>query len=128
MHTDSNGKIMGGSGGHSDTAAGAKLAMIIAPLSRARLPIVKDRVFCVSTPGRTIDVLVTQKGVAVNPARKELAERLKDAGIKVADIHDLKAEAEKLCGVPAALEKGEREVAEVIYRDGNKIDSIYQVK
>ena len=102
--------------------------MIIAPLSRARLPIVKDRVFCVSTPGRTIDVLVTQKGVAVNPARKELAERLKDAGIKVADIHDLKAEAEKLCGVPAALEKGEREVAEVIYRDGNKIDSIYQVK
>ena len=40
VHTDSNGRIMGGSGGHSDTAAGAKLAMIIAPLSRARLPIV----------------------------------------------------------------------------------------
>lgn len=128
VHTDSNGKIMGGSGGHSDTAAGAKLSMIIAPLSRARLPIVKDRVFCISTPGKTIDVLVTQKGVAVNPARKELAERLKDAGIKVADIHDLKAEAEKLCGVPAGLEKGEREIAEIIYRDGSKIDSIYQVK
>lgn len=67
VHTDSDGRIMGGSGGHSDTAAGAKLAMIIAPLSRARLPIVTDRVNCISTPGSTIDVLVTQKGVAVNP-------------------------------------------------------------
>ena len=51
VHTDSNGFIMGGSGGHSDTAAGAKLAMIIAPLFRARLPIVTEHVHCVSTPG-----------------------------------------------------------------------------
>ena len=36
VHTDSNGYIIGGSGGHSDTAAGAKLAMIVAPLYRAR--------------------------------------------------------------------------------------------
>ena len=63
---------MGGSGGHSDTAAGAKLAMIIAPLFRARLPIVTERVRCISTPGRDVDVLVTQRGVAVNPRRAEL--------------------------------------------------------
>ena len=50
VHTDSNGCIMGGSGGHSDTAAGAKLTMIIAPMFRARLPIVTDRVTCISTP------------------------------------------------------------------------------
>ncbi|MBR4954866.1 MAG: citrate lyase subunit alpha, partial [Clostridia bacterium] len=62
VHTDSNGYIMGGSGGHSDTAAGAKLAMIIAPLFRARLPIVTDRVNCISTPGQDVDVLVTQAG------------------------------------------------------------------
>ena len=66
VHTDSNGFIMGGSGGHSDTAAGAKLAIIIAPLTRARLPLVVDRCLCVSTPGRTIDVVVTQRGIAVN--------------------------------------------------------------
>ena len=59
VHTDSNGYIMGGSGGHSDTAAGAKLSMIIAPMFRARLPIVTDHVTCVSTPGKDIDVLVT---------------------------------------------------------------------
>ena len=128
VHTNSNGKIMGGSGGHSDTAAGAKLAMIIAPLSRARLPIVTDHVFCKSTPGSTIDVLVTQKGVAVNPARPELAQQLKDGGIKVVDIFELKEAAEKLCGMPKPLVKGDRVLADIIYRDGTLLDRIYNVR
>ena len=127
VHTDSNGYIMGGSGGHSDTAAGAKLAMIIAPLQRARLPIVTDHVTCVSTPGSTIDVLVTQKGVAVNPAQKELAQRLKDAGLPVLDIRELKEIAEKITGTPKKLPKGDRVVADVIYRDGTHLDYIYNV-
>lgn len=127
VHTDSNGRIMGGSGGHSDTAAGAKLAMIIAPLSRARLPIVTDRVTCISTPGSSIDVLVTQKGVAVNPKNAELRDRLIVAGIKVMDIRELKALAESVSGVPEKPVFGERIVADVIYRDGTVIDHIYQV-
>ena len=127
VHTDSNGRIMGGSGGHSDTAAGAKLAMIIAPLSRARLPIGTDRVTCISTPGSSIDVLVTQKGVAVNPKNAELRDRLIAAGIKVMDIRELKALAESVSGVPEKPVFGERIVADVIYRDGTVIDHIYQV-
>ena len=128
VHTDSNGQIMGGSGGHSDTAAGAKLAMIIAPLSRARLPIVTDRVTCISTPGSTIDVLVTQKGVAVNPKNLELRNRLVSAGIKVLDICELKEIAERTTGVPGKPALGERIVANVIYRDGTVIDTIREVR
>ena len=127
VHTDSSGSIMGGSGGHSDTAAGAKLAMIIAPLSRARLPIVTDRVTCVSTPGSTVDVLVTQKGVAVNPAKPELRQRLVDAGVNVKDIHELKALAERISGVPGKPAHGERTIAKVIYRDGTPLDEIKSV-
>ncbi len=127
VHTDSSGYIMGGSGGHSDTAAGAKLSMIIAPLFRARLPIVTDHVSCISTPGRDIDVLVTQRGVAVNPKNQELMLRLKDAGLNVMDIQQLKAVAERITGKPGHLTRGERKVAEVIYRDGTVIDSIYSV-
>ena len=127
VHTDSNGRIMGGSGGHSDTAAGAKLAMIIAPLSRARLPIVTDHVTCISTPGSTIDVLVTQKGVAVNPKDRELHDRLVSAGIKVMDIRELKALAESISGVPEKPRFGDRIVADVIYRDGTVIDHIREV-
>lgn len=82
VHTDSNGYIMGGSGGHCDTAAGAKLAIIIAPLTRARLPLVVDRCLCISTPGKTVDVVVTQRGIAVNTEggkNVELKEKLKEA-------------------------------------------------
>ena len=128
VHTDSNGCIMGGSGGHSDTAAGAKLSMIIAPLSRARLPIVTDRVTCISTPGSTIDVLVTQKGVAVNPNNPELALRLRDAGVKVRDIFELKELAERTSGVPDKPRLSDRIVADVIYRDGTLIDRIRGVQ
>ena len=127
VHTDSNGYIMGGSGGHSDTAAGSKLAMIIAPMFRARMPIVTDKVTCISTPGRDIDVLVTQGGIAVNPKNSELMYRLKDAGLPVIDIHELKEKTERITGAPKAPKFGDRAVAEVIYRDGTKLDTIYNV-
>ena len=128
VHTDSNGSIMGGSGGHSDTAAGAKLAMIIAPLSRARLPIVTDKVQCISTPGKTIDVLVTQRGGAVNPNQTELKRALQAAKLPVCDIEELKARAEAICGAPKAVRHGNKVVANVIYRDGTVIDQLYNVE
>ena len=127
VHTDSNGYIMGGSGGHSDTAAGAKLTMIVAPLYRARLPIVTDRVTTVSTPGSTVDVLVTQRGIAVNPQRKALENDLKAAGLPVVPIEELKAAAERVTGKPKPLARGKRVVGEVEYRDGRVIDRIYSV-
>lgn len=127
VHTDSNGYIMGGSGGHSDTAAGAKLSMIIAPMFRARLPIVTDHVNCISTPGKDIDVLVTQGGIAVNPRREDLRERLCAAGLPVIDIHDLKAKTEKITGTPEKLVKGDKVVANIIGRNGDLLDRIYNV-
>ena len=128
VHTDSNGYIMGGSGGHSDTAAGAKLSMIIAPMFRARMPIVTDHVTCVSTPGKDIDVLVTQGGIAVNPKNVELTANLKAAGLPVIDIHELKEKTERITGKPAKLPKGDRVVAEVISRYGDLQDQIFSVK
>ena len=127
VHTDSNGYIMGGSGGHSDTAAGSKLSMIIAPMFRARLPIVTDHVTCVSTPGQDIDVLVTQGGIAVNPKNVELKRNLQAAGLPIIDIAELKEKTERITGKPAPLPKGDRVVAQVIGRNGNILDEIYSV-
>lgn len=127
VHTNSQGEIMGGSGGHSDTAAGAKLAMIIAPLVRARLPLVVDQISCVSTPGNTIDCLVTQYGIAVNPSQKELELRLKDARLPVLPIEELQRKAESLCGKPQAPTKDGRIVAKVRYRTGEIISEIKEV-
>ena len=127
VHTDSNGFIMGGSGGHSDTAAGAALSMIIAPMFRARMPIVVDRVTCVSTPGKDIDVLVTQGGIAVNPRRDDLRARLQDAGLPVVDIRELKEKTEQITGRPRPAPAGDRVVAQIISREGCPMDSIYSV-
>ncbi|MGM9638258.1 MAG: citrate lyase subunit alpha [Butyricicoccaceae bacterium] len=131
VHTDSNGYIMGGSGGHSDTAAGAKLAIIIAPLTRARLPLVVDHCLCTSTPGSTIDVVVTQRGIAVNTKygkNQELKEKLLAARLPVCEIEDLKRMAEELAGVPKATAPQGRVVAQVLYRDGTLLDTIKAVK
>lgn len=126
--TGSNGVIMGASGGHCDTAAGAKLSVVVAPLLRGRLPIIVDKVTTVVTPGETIDVVVTERGIAVNPRRKDLYDLFKAAKLDVMDIHDLKAIAEELTGVPDKIETTDEIVGLVEYRDGTIIDVIRRVK
>nr|WP_092075068.1 citrate lyase subunit alpha [Dendrosporobacter quercicolus]NSL50033.1 citrate lyase subunit alpha [Dendrosporobacter quercicolus DSM 1736]SDN30680.1 citrate lyase subunit alpha / citrate CoA-transferase [Dendrosporobacter quercicolus] len=126
--TGSDGVIMGGSGGHADAAAGAKVAIVAANLLRGRLPIIVDKVHTVTTPGETIDVLVTERGIAVNPARTDLQEKLASAGLPVKDIHELKLLAEAIAGVPDQLITGDKVIAVVEYRDGTVIDVIRQVE
>lgn len=126
--TGSNGVIMGGSGGHSDTAAGAKLAIVVSQLFKGRLPLIADKVTTVSTPGETIDVLVTERGIAVNPRRKDLIERLKDSKIQLVSIEELKEIAERITGKPMEIERDERIVAAIEYRDGTIIDVVRKIK
>jgi citrate lyase subunit alpha/citrate CoA-transferase len=125
--TGSDGKIMGGSGGHSDAAAGAKLAIVVASLVRGHRPIVTDEVLTATTPGESIDVVVTDHGVAVNPRRTDLKEPLKAADLPVRDISDLKKAADKAVGTPQPAGVSDRNVAVVEYRDGTLIDVVRQV-
>ena len=57
VNTHSDGILQYPTGGHSDTAAGAKLTIITTPLIRGRIPVVVDDVIVVSTPGESVDVL-----------------------------------------------------------------------
>lgn len=124
--TGSDGVIMGASGGHPDAAAGAKLAIIVTNLMRSRQPIVVDKVITATTPGETIDVVVTEYGIAVNPLRQDLKARLLDAGLPIKEIHKLKKIAEDISGVPNKIENTGRVVALVEYRDGTIIDVVRQ--
>lgn len=126
--TGSDGVIMGGSGGHADAAAGAKVTIIVANLLRGRLPIIVDKVLTATTPGETIDVLVTERGVAVNPRRTDLKEKFLAAGLPVKDIQELKQLAEKIAGAPKEIKTGDNVVAVVEYRDGTIIDVVRQVE
>ncbi|NMM62177.1 citrate lyase subunit alpha [Clostridium sp. P21] len=122
--TGSDGVIMGGSGGHSDTAAGAKLAIVVTNLIKGRLPIIKDKVTTVTTPGESIDVVVTERGIAVNPIRKDLIEKLKAKNLPVMTIEELKNLAESMTGKPEPIEFTDKVVAVVEYRDGTIIDVV----
>ena len=125
--TGSNGVIIGGSGGHSDTAAGSKLSIVVTNLMKARPPIIKDRVTTITTPGESVDVVVTERGIAVNPRRVDLIQKLSKTKLPLMTIEELKRMAEKITGVPKGLETSEKIVAVVEYRDGSVIDVVRMV-
>ncbi len=126
--TGSEGYIRGASGGHSDTASGATLTVVVCPSFRGRIPIIKKRIHTVVTPGETVHVLVTERGICVNPACGDLAQNLKKAGLMVKDIHDLEKEVDLITGIPGPLEYTDKIVGLVEYRDGTIIDVIHQIR
>jgi len=128
--TGADGIILGGSGGHADTAAGAKLALVVTRLAASAGPKVVERVGCITTPGETIDAVVTEAGVAVHPSRGDLRDRLVSAGIEVLTIEQLHARALDASRSVAASDlqrRDSRVVGVVQYRDGSVIDVIRQV-
>ncbi len=122
------GTIIGGSGGHADTAAGAKLALVTTRLAAGGAPKIVDAVECVTTPGETIDVVVTEAGIAVNPRRADLRERLAAAGMPLVEITRLRDLASRQTQATARprIDPQARIVAVVEYRDGTVIDVIRQ--
>jgi citrate lyase subunit alpha/citrate CoA-transferase len=122
--TDSFGKVIGGSGGHSDTAYGAKVSIITTQLIKSRLPIIKKQVTTITTPGETVDVLVTERGIAINPLRKDLIELLQDSTLPITSIESLYELQHTYTGIPATLEQSSEVVGVVMYRDGSIVDTI----
>lgn len=122
--TGADGVVMGGSGGHADTAAGAKLALVTTRLNAGGHAKIVDRVTTVTTPGETVDVAVTERGVAVNPRREDLRDRLRAAGVRVVGIDELERIARENTIAPRTLSTGDRVTAVVEYRDGTVIDVV----
>ena len=125
--TRADGMILGGSGGHADTAAGANLTIITTRLTAAGFPKIVERVGTVTTPGETVDVLVTEAGIAVNPRRSDLVDRLRSAGLPLRDIADLRADAAVASVRQPTHPKDGRIVAVAEYRDGSVTDLIRQI-
>lgn len=126
--TGSHGKLMGGSGGHQDTAAGSKVSIIVSKLFSSRIPLIKDKVDVITTPGSTVDVLVTERGICVNPLREDLIQLFRMANLEIMDIKELKEYSEKVMGVAKPIEKTDRLIGISEYRDGRVLDLIYEVK
>lgn len=126
--TGSDGVMRGASGGHCDVAAAANLTIVVAPLIRSRIPTVVKKVTTCVTPGESIDIIVTDHGIAVNPARPDVHKRLQEAGLAVTTIEQLYQKALEISGHPKDIEFTSKIVGVVRYRDGSVIDVVRQVK
>ncbi len=127
VNTHSDGWLLHGIGGFTD-ATDAYVTMITAPLIRGRLPIIVDKVTTVTTPGETIDVIITERGVAINPRREDLIKRMKGSGLPLKTIEELHSIAIGMTGEPEKPEFEERVVALIEWRDGTVIDAVRKLK
>ena len=125
--TDSKGLLIGGSGGHSDTAAGANVTIITTPLIKSRIPIIKEELTTISTPGEDVDVLVTERGIAINPKRTDLLDKLQNSKLNILPIEQLLEISYQYTGIPEPIKKSDKVIGVVEYRDGTIIDSIYKL-
>ena len=125
---DSNGMVTGAQGGHPDTAAGAKCTIVIAPLLQGRTPAICSNVTTVTTPGGTVDVVITDYGIAINPRRQDLIEAMKGVKLPFKTIEELRDIAYSIVGEPEPVEFGDRVVGIIESRDGTIIDVVRQIK
>ena len=125
--TATTGLIMGGSGGHSDTANGAKVTVVVSPLMKSRLPIIRPEITTVTTPGEDVDVFVTERGIAINPRRTDLLEKLQGSRLKIVPIEELYKLSLGYTGVPESKPRNGRIIGVVRYRDQTVIDTLYQM-
>ena len=125
----SDGVITGAQGGHPDTAQGAKCTIVIAPLLQGRIPAICTDVTTVTTPGESVDIVVTDYGVAVNPARPDLLEALQKADcVPLKTIEELRDIAYSIVGEPEKVQFGDRVVGIIEARDGTIMDVVREVK
>jgi citrate lyase subunit alpha/citrate CoA-transferase len=124
--THSDGYLLHGIGGWQNTLFG-KCVILPIPLFRDRIPIIRDQVTTLCGPGELIDVIVTERGIAINPKRTDLIEKMKGSSLPIKTIDELKEEAEKICGVPGKPKLTPEIVAVVKWVDGTVLDSIYRI-
>lgn len=125
--TGTNGAILGALGGAPDTAEGARLTVVVLPSMRGRIPTINERVRTICTPGRHVDLLVTERGICVNPLREDVAKGLRDAGIATLPIASLMETVHRITGRPHPPPRDTPVVAVVEERRGGRLDTIPRV-
>ena len=125
--THSDGLLLHGIGGWQNCLF-SKTVILPIPLFRDRIPVVMDEVTTICGPGELIDVIVTERGIAINPLRKDLLEAVKGSNLPIKTIQELKDEAEAICGVPTKPTLGEKVIAAIKWVDGTVIDCVREVK
>lgn len=125
--THSDGRLLHGIGGWQNCLA-ARCTILAVPSFRDRIPVIVDQVTTLCGPGELIDVVVTERGIAINPRRQDLMDAVKGSKLPIRPLREIKAEVERICGgKPRQPTRGDRPVAIVKWVDGTVLDSVWQV-
>ncbi len=125
--THSDGRLLHGIGGWQNCLY-SKCTILPIPSFRDRIPVLVDKVTTLCGPGELIDVVVTGRGIAINPRRKDLLSAITKSSLPIRPIRELKAEIESICGgAPEPPAASEDVVAVVKWVDGTILDSIFRV-
>jgi citrate lyase subunit alpha/citrate CoA-transferase len=119
--------LLHGIGGWQNCLFG-KTVILPVPLFRDRIPVIRDEVTTLCGPGKLIDVIITERGIAINPLRADLIEKARDSGLPLKTIGQLKEEAEAICGIPQKPRFTDKIVAAIKWVDGTVIDVVRQVE
>ncbi len=126
--THSDGRLLHGIGGWQNCLF-SKCTMLPIPSFRNRIPVLVDHVTTLCGPGELIDVIVTERGIAINPQRQDLLSKLRGSSLPIRPIEDIKSEVEDICGgKSAAPELGEKIIAAIKWVDGTVIDCVRQTE
>ena len=126
--THSDGFLLHGIGGWQN-ALFAKTTILAIPSFRERIPVIVDKVTTLVGPGELIDVIVTERGIAINPRRKDLLKSVKNSSLPIRPIKEIYDEVNEICGGKPAKPNVnlKKTVAIIKWVDGTVIDSVFQV-
>lgn len=125
--THSDGCLLHGIGGWQNCLH-ARNVILPLPLFRDRIPVIVDRVTTLCGPGELIDVVITERGLAINPRREDLIRNVSGSGLPLRTLKELKDEADKICGKPEKAVFDDEIVAVIKWVDGTVIDSVRRLK
>ena len=125
--THSDGRLLHGIGGWQNCLF-AGCTILAVPSLRDRIPVIVDRVTTLTGPGELIDVVATERGIAINPRRQDLIDATRGSKLPIRPIDEIKREVERICGgKPERPTFGDRPVAIVKWVDGTVLDTVWQV-
>jgi citrate lyase subunit alpha/citrate CoA-transferase len=125
--THSDGRLLHGIGGWQNCLF-AGCTILALPSFRDRIPVIVDEVTTLTGPGELIDVVVTERGIAINPRRQDLIDATRNSKLPIRRIEDIQKDVFQLCGGrPQKPKLADRPVAIVKWVDGTVLDTIWQL-
>ncbi len=128
VNTHSDGMLLHGIGGWQNCLFSG-CTILAVPAFRDRIPVLVDRVTTMTGPGELIDVVVTERGIAINPRREDLLRATEGSDLPIRPIEEIKAEVEGITGgAPVPARTTDRPVAVIKWVDGTVLDTVWQVE